>query len=244
LKTRAVSAQETDEKISDQQAKQAMVASHAANVERLAQLKSFQRVYAPFDGVITARRTDVGALIDAGANAPGREMFQLASTDRLRVHIAVPEAYVAVATTGLVVPLTLDQQPGRTFSGTLVRTSRAIDATTHTLLAELDVDNKKGELLPGAFVTAHLPLASTTSSSVTVPANAILFRGEGPRVGVVRNGAAHLVEVKIGRDDGTKVEILEGLTPADQVILDPPDGLAEGAPVRIATRPSEPLSSR
>jgi RND family efflux transporter MFP subunit len=233
LQTDAVSKQETDEKLGDLSAKKANLESMASGVRRLEDLQSFQKVYAPFDGVITARKTDVGALIDAGSAAPAKELFHLAAVQRLRVFVAVPEAYAHVAKPGLPVPLTGDAYQGRTFQGTLVRTSNAIDPAAHTLLAEVEVDNRDEALLPGAYVTVHLKLPRR-SMSLTVPSNALLFRSEGPEVGVVKNGRSELAQVKIGRDYGSEIEILAGLKPSDAVILDPPDSLSNGMPVRVA----------
>jgi RND family efflux transporter MFP subunit len=233
LQTDAVSKQETDEKLGDLSAKKANLESMASGVRRLEDLQSFQKVYAPFDGVITARKTDVGALIDAGSAAPAKELFHLAAVQRLRVFVAVPEAYAHVAKPGLAVPLTGDAYQGRTFQGTLVRTSNAIDPAAHTLLAEVEVDNRDEALLPGAYVTVHLKLPRR-SMSLTVPSNALLFRSEGPEVGVVKNGHSELAQVKIGRDYGSEIEILAGLEPSDAVILDPPDSLSNGMPVRVA----------
>ena len=232
-KSDAVSKQETDEKVADLSAKKAIVDSNSSNVKRLEDLQSFQKVYAPFDGVVTVRNTDVGALINAGANATGKELFHLAAIDTLRVFVAIPEVYSRVAAPGATAILTADEFPNRQFQGTLVRTSSSIDPASHTLLTEVDVQNSRGELLPGAYVSVHLKLRQTVRS-VTIPSNALLFRAEGLRVALVRGERAELEPVKIGRDYGSMVEVVSGLQPGDAVILDPADSLLDGAPVRVA----------
>src|SRR5262245_2370995 len=239
LKTESVSQQETDEKVGDHNAKIATAESHAANVRRLEDLVNFQKVYAPFDGVITRRNTDIGALIDAGANTPSRELFRLAAIHQLRVFVSVPQVYAQTARPGTVATITLDEMPGKVFKGTLTRTANAIDPSARTLLVEVDVANPNGELLPGAYLVVHLRVDRAVKA-VTIPANALLFRAEGLRVGVVKDGRAELVAVKIGRDYGRAVEIVSGLTPADAVIVDPPDSLVSGTPVRLADQTKQP----
>jgi RND family efflux transporter MFP subunit len=236
LESGSVSKQETDVAVSALSAMKATADSNAANVRRLEQLQGFEKIYAPFDGVVTARNTDIGALIDAGSAAAARELFHMAAIHRLRVFVAVPEVYSRAAVTGASASLTLDEYPGREFHGTLVRNSSAIDPASRTLLVEVDVDNPKGELLPGAYVFVHLKLPRQ-SPSVTVPANTLLFRAQGLQVGVVRNDQAQLVPVTIGHDYGTSVEIVAGIEPADQVIMSPSDSLTSGTPVRVATPP-------
>jgi RND family efflux transporter MFP subunit len=186
LQSDSVSRQETDEKVADQSARKATVDSNASNVRRLEDLRSFQKVYAPFDGVLTARNTDVGALIDAGANSVGKELFHLAAIDTLRVFVAIPEVYSRAARPGAIASLTLDEFPGRSFQGTLARTSNSIDQASHTLLTEVDVPNPDGKLLPGAYVSVHFKLPQTVRS-VVVPSNTLLFRSEGLRVALVRD---------------------------------------------------------
>jgi RND family efflux transporter MFP subunit len=233
LKTNSVSKQETDQAVANQAAQKAGVDSNSANVRRLQQLQSFEKVYAPFDGVITARNTDIGALIDAGSAAASRELFHMAALSTLRVFVPVPEVYSNAARPGAAATLTLDEYPGRVFHGTLVRNSSAIDPASRTLLVEVDVDNPDSLLLPGAYVQVHLKLPAMTRS-VTIPANTLLFRREGLRVGVVRGGQANLVPVTIGRDYGARVEIVSGLRPSDSIIVDPSDSLVNDAPVRLA----------
>jgi RND family efflux transporter MFP subunit len=232
LKSNSVSKQETDQAVANQAAQKAVVDSDSANVRRLEQLQSFEKVYAAFDGVITARGTDIGALIDAGSSAQSKELFHMAAISTLRVFVPVPEVYSNAAHPGATATLTLDEYPGRVFHGTLVRDSSAIDPASRTLLVEVDVANPDGLLLPGAYVSVHLKLPATVRS-VTIPANTLLFRREGLRVGVVRNGHAKLTPVTIGRDYGATVEIVSGLQPADSIILDPSDSLENGLPVRV-----------
>jgi len=232
LKSNSVSKQETDQAVSNLAAQKATVDSRQADVNRLEQLQSFERVTAPFDGVLNARNTDVGALIDAGAAAQSKELFHLAAIDKLRVFVAIPEVYSNAAQAGATASLTLDEFPGRVFHGTLVRDSNAIDAASRTLLVEVDVDNPNGQLLPGAYVSVHIKLPGKIRS-VTIPANTMLFRREGLRVGVVRDGRVELTPVTIGRDYGSTVEIVSGLRPSDSVVLDPPDSLVSGTEVRL-----------
>jgi RND family efflux transporter MFP subunit len=234
LKSNSVSKQETDQAVSNLAAQKATVDSRQADVNRLEQLQSFEKVTAPFDGVITARNTDVGALIDAGAAAQSKELFHLAAIDKLRVFVAIPEVYSNAAQAGATASLTLDEFPGRVFRGTLVRDANAIDSTSRTLLVEVDVDNPNGQLLPGAYVSVHIKLPGKIRS-VTVPANTMLFRREGLRVGVVRDGRVELTPITIGRDYGDTVEIVSGLRPSDSVVVDPPDSLLSGTQVRLSS---------
>ncbi len=232
FKTRSVSTQDRDNAVGAYAAGRAVVASKQADVARLERLQSYEKVYAPFDGVITARNTDIGALIDAGASAPGRELFHLSAISKLRVFVAIPEAYSRAAHPGTSASVTLDEFPDRSFPGVLVRTANAIDPSSRTLLAEVDVDNADGRLLPGAYAFVHLKLKRTIRS-VTVPSNTLIFRKEGLRVAIVRNGVADLVPIAIGRDYGSRVEVVSGLKASDQVILDPSDSLISGAAVQL-----------
>ena len=231
----SVSQQETDQAVSNLSAVKAAAESSAANVRRLEQLQSFEKIYAPFDGIVTARNTDIGALIDAGANTQPRELFHMAAIRKLRLYVSVPEVYSRAARSGAPATLTLDEFPGQAFHGTLVRNSNSIDIASRTLLVEVDVDNPTGQLLPGAYVFVHLKLPDETRS-VTIPSNTLIFRKEGLQVGLVRNGKAELVAVKIGRDYGNTVEIVSGLQPTDAVIVDPSDSLVAGMPVRLSNR--------
>ena len=237
LKTNSVSKQETDQAVQDLSARQASVDSGTANVHRLEQLQSFEKVYAPFAGVITARNTDIGALINAGAGGVPQELFHMAAVNRLRVYVAVPEVDSQAAQTGAKATLTLDEFPGESFQGTIVRDSDSIDLASRTLNVEVDVDNEKNRIRAGAYVFVHLKSAHTphtSTQSLTIPANTLLFRSEGLRVGVVRSGQAELVPITIGRDFGATVEVVTGLQPTDQVIVNPSDSLTSGRQVQVS----------
>lgn len=233
LAKNAVSKQETDQAMSDFRARQSALSAAEANVMRLQQLQSFEKIYAPFDGVITARNVDIGALIQAGdSNSPRAELFHMASTDKLRLFVPVPEVYANQVRTGSHIIVTSDAIPDARFTGTIVRNSDAIDVSSRTLNVEVDVVNTEHKLLPGQYAFIHLPIPPS-ASSMTLPSGALLFRGEGLRVGVVRDGRVRLVPVEVGHDYGAKVEITSGLAPHDQVILNPPDSLAEGERVNV-----------
>ncbi len=232
LKLDAISRQEVDTAVGDYEAKKAIVASGKANVNRLEQLVSFEKVTAPFDGVITARNTDIGALINAGNGGSAQELFHLAATDKLRVFVSVPQMYSQAATPGVTADLTLTEMPGRHFTGKIARTAQSIDATTRTLLTEVDLDNTSGALLPGAYVQVHIRLPRGATSLV-LPVTALIFRSQGMQVAVVRDGKAELVPVTLGRDFGTEVEVTSGITEQDAVINNPPDSLSAGSQVRV-----------
>ncbi len=237
LKTDAVSRQEVDNAVNDFQAKKSVVDSSEFNVKRLEELQSFQKIFAPFEGVITARNTDVGALITSGSSA--KELFHVAATDRMRVYVNVPEAYSRAARPGLVADLTLQEFPGRTFKAKFTTTSEAIDSAAHTLLVQFDADNPKGELLPGAFAEIHLKLPSSASTFV-LPVTAMLFRSEGVRIATVKNGnKAELVPVTLGRDFGNEVEVVAGIKGGESVIVNPPDSLVSGEAVRVTETDKE-----
>ena len=208
------------------------LAAAQANLGRLQELQAFKAVRAPFDGVITARNTDVGALINAGNGGPAQELFHIASISRLRVFVNVPQTYSRAAVPGIPAELTLAEFPGRRFRGQLARNAEAIDAGTRTLLSEVDLDNTSGELRPGAYAEVHLKLPASVPS-VIIPVGAILFRSEGLRVGIVRDGKAQLTPVVLGKDYGTEVEVISGISPDDQVIANPPDSLTSGTAVRV-----------
>ena len=232
LAKHAVSQQEADQTRANYIAAQAAVDASKANVRRLEQLQSYERVIAPFDGIVTARNTDIGDLIDAGSGASNpRELFHLDAIDKLRVYVAVPEVYSDSIHDGDSAMLTQDSDPERRISGTIVRNANAIDHSTRTLNVEVDVDNAKRVLRPGAYVFVHFHLPAV-GDAVTIPANTLLFRAEGLRVGIVRGDRVRLVPVTIGHDFGSSVEITSGLSPADEVILDPPDSLASGMEVQ------------
>ena len=232
LAKHAVSQQEADQTRANYIAAQAAVDASRANVRRLEQLQSYERIIAPFDGVITARNTDIGDLIDAGSGSSNpRELFHMDATHKLRVYVAVPEVFSDSIHDGETATLTQDSNPNESIPGTIVRNANAIDHATRTLNVEVDVDNSKGVLRPGAYVFAHFHLPAI-GNTVTIPSNTLLFRSEGLRVGVVRGDRVQLVPVTIGHDFGNSVEITSGLTAADEVILDPPDSLASGIEVR------------
>jgi RND family efflux transporter MFP subunit len=239
LKTDSVSTQDADNANGDFEAKRAMTQSARANLQRLEDLHSFQKIFAPFDGVITARNTDIGALIDSGSSGgAARELFHIASTSKLRVYVNVPQVYSQAAKPGLSADLTLAEFPGRRFQGTLVRTAEAIDTASRTLLVQIDVANPSRELLTGAFAQVHLKLP-TRADSYLLPVNAVVFRSEGVRVATVKEGKSALVPVQLGRDFGTEVEVLAGLAATDDVIENPPDSLVSGQEVTIAARSAE-----
>jgi len=233
LAKNAVSKQETDQATQDLIARQSVLSAAQANVRRLQQLQGFEKVYAPFDGVITTRNVDIGALIQAGdINSPKLELFHMASTDKLRLFVPVPEVYANEVHNGDQVAVTSDAIPDAKFTGTIVRNSDAIDISSRTLNVEVDIINAEHKLFPGQYAFIHLPIPPS-NSSMTLPANALLFRKEGLRVGVVRDGRVQLAPVQIGHDYGAKVEIISGLVPQDQVILNPPDSLAQGERVNV-----------
>jgi len=242
----SVSQQETDQAVINLKAMQATLQANAANVRRLEKLQSFEKVYAPFDGIITARSTDIGALIDAGAGGSSaaagvsggastepRELFHMAAIRTLRVYVAVPEVYSPSVRSGGSATLTLDEFPGETLRGTIVRNTNSINLASRTLLVEVDIDNPTGRLLPGAYVFVHLKLPDVTHS-VTIPADTLIFRKEGLQVGLVRDGKARLVSVKINHDYGNSVDIISGLQPTDAVIVNPSDSLVDGTAVRVS----------
>jgi RND family efflux transporter MFP subunit len=236
LSTESVSKQDADEKAGDAAAKKAAADSAAANVARLRELESFKRVIAPFSGVITARNTDIGALINAGQSA-GSELFRIADMHKLRIFVHVPETYAAVTRPGLNAELRFAEQPNRTFTAKTVRTSNALDPTSRTLQVELELDNANREVFPGAYAEVHFKLP-VTAESLRLPANTVLFRATGLQVATI-DGKKHvkLKSIVQGRDFGTTIEILSGLGANETVILNPPDSLTDGLLVRIAAPP-------
>src|SRR6202167_5378113 len=240
-KTDSVSAQEADQYDSGYKQSQANLAAADANVRRLEQLEGFKDVYAPFTGVLTKRNVDPGALINAGAGvgtgAAGRELFDLARVDPLRVYTSVPQAYAPFIKVGATTTVTLQEFPGQKFSGKVVRTAESIDPSTRTLLTEVDVPNKDGRLLPGSFGEVHFAVGSGVNK-VTIPVNSMLFRAEGPRVAVIGPGnKVQLRPINIGRDYGTTLEILGGVSPTDQIVINPADSLEDGQQVNVAQPP-------
>lgn len=233
LKTDSVSKQDADNAEGDYAAKKAALEASQANVKRLEELQSFEKIYAPFDGIITARNTDIGALIDSGSSGGTRtELFHIAQPNKLRVYVNVPEAYSQSARPGLKAALTVPEYPGRRFEGTLVRSAEAIDQATRTLLVEIDVNNPTGTLLSGAYAQVHFNLP-TVSSSYILPVNSLLFRSEGLRVAAVNNGRAELKAITIGHDFGSEVEVVAGLKGDESIIVNPPDSLVSGEAVRV-----------
>ena len=203
-------------------------------MKRLEQLEGFKKVYAPFSGVLTKRNVDPGALINAGAGAAGRELFDIARVDPLRVYTSVPQAYAPFIRAGESTAVTLQEFPGQKFSAKVARTAEAIDPNTRTLLTEVDVPNKDGRLLPGSFGEVHFAVGSNVNK-VTVPVNAMLFRSEGAQLAVVGpDKKIQLRSISIGKDYGTTLEILGGVTTEDQIVINPPDSLEEGQQVNLA----------
>jgi len=234
LKSDSVSAQEADQQTSGYRQAQANLAAADANVRRLEQLEGFKDVYAPFTGVLTRRNVDPGALINAGAGAAGRELFDLARVDPLRVYTSVPQAYTPFIKVGAKTAVTLQEFPGQKFVGTVARTAEAIDPSTRTLLTEVDVPNRDGRLLPGSFGEVHFAVGSDVNK-VTVPVNTMLFRAEGPRVAVVGpDSKVQLRPINIGRDYGATLEVLGGVSPDEQIVVNPSDSLEDGQQVNVA----------
>jgi len=233
-KTDSVSQQEADQQTSSYQQAVANLAAADANVRRLEELESFKNVYAPFSGVLTRRNVDPGALINSGAQAPGRELFDIARVDPLRVYVSVPQAYAPNIKIGMKANVTLQEFPGQKFVGTVVRTAEAIDMATRTLNTEVDVPNKDSKLLPGSFGQVHFS-TGTSVPRITIPVNAMLFRAQGAQVAVVdKDSRVHLRPITIGRDFGATLEILGGIEVSDQIVINPSDSLEEGQQVRVA----------
>ncbi|MGA3189517.1 MAG: efflux RND transporter periplasmic adaptor subunit [Bryobacteraceae bacterium] len=235
----AIPRQDVDNAVGTYEADKATVDSMAANMKHLEQLVAFEKVFAPFDGLITARNTDVGQLINSGNGGLAQELFRISSTTKLRIFINVPQVYSEAAVAGVNADLTLTERPGRHYTGKVARNTGSIDPTTRTLLTEVDIDNTSGQLMPGSYAEVHLKLPTATATMV-VPVTALIFRAEGLQVAVVRDGnRAELVHVTQGRDFGTEVEITSGITAQDFVIINTPDSLTSGAPVRV-----EPVNGR
>jgi RND family efflux transporter MFP subunit len=240
LKTESVAQQDVDNAVGNYEARNTAVESAQSNVKRLEETQSFEKIYVPFDGIITARNTDIGALIDSGSGGgPARELFHIAAVNRLRVYINVPQIYTPHLRLGLHADLVLRELPGRKFEGTVVRDSGAIDSTTRTMLAEIDVNNPTGELKPGAYVEVHLKMP-TSVTTFTLPVNATIFKSAGMQVATVKNNKTiALVPITIGRDFGSEIEVLDGLKADDSVVINPPDSLIDGENVKV----SQPQSS-
>lgn len=237
LKSNAVSEQSSQENVSTMKAKQAMLLAAQANVSRLQQLQSFEKVYAPFDGVITVRNVDVGALIEAGNGGTPAALFKLAEVDKLRVFVNVPQDDAPDVHIGASATLSLPQYPGRRFSGSVARTAGAIDPSSRTLRVEVDVNNPDEAIAPGAYAQVSLPLASS-KPTLSLPVNALLFRPSGVKVATVDGqGRVQLVPVTLGRDFGTHVEIRTGLGGSERVIVNPGDAIDDGQPVKVNAHP-------
>ena len=235
LKTDSVSKQEADEKISSAAALQAVVISSRANVDRLKELVSFERVIAPFDGVITSRTTDIGALINAGSSSTGVALFRLSQTNPLRVYVNIPQNYTSRIKPNMTVSLSFSEHPGQIFPAKLVETAQAIDPASLTLLAQFSSENKEGKLLPGGYteVTFNLPVLSQT---IRLPVNTLLFRSEGLQIATIdNNNHVVLKSIKISRDFGTEVEIESGIKPGERIIVNPPDSIINGEQVRVSS---------
>jgi len=228
-----VTQQELDERLSAYKQAQADLAAAEANASRLRSLQGFNKLTAPFDGVLTRRNVDVGDLINAGNGGAGQALFSVAQVDPLRLYIYVPQVYANQVKIGDMVTVSLAERAGEHYRGSIARTARAIDPTTRTLQVEVRVPNPGGELLSGAYVQAELPIKGDRAATV-VPTNVLLFRPDGPRVAVVDpNGQVRLAHVKLGTDYGTSVEVLAGLDPADRIIVNPADSLADGDVVTL-----------
>src|SRR5437660_2577460 len=233
LRSNAVSQQEVDNAVGTYNANEAIVQANQANVKQLEALQSFEKIYAPFDGVVTARNTDIGDLINPGsAGGVKTDLFHIAQPGTLRVYVNVPEEYSQGVKVGMTADLSLAEFPGRKFQGKLVRTASAINVTTRTLLVEIEVDNFSGTLLTGSYAEVHLKIP-TQASTLLLPVNALLFRTEGLRVGVVKHGKVVLTAVTPGRDFGNQIEVVSGLKPDEQVIINPPDSIVSGQQVQV-----------
>ncbi len=242
VKSDAVSQQDADTYVNQAAATAAAVKSAQANLDRLHELQSFEKVYAPFDGVVTAREVDTGQLINSGSGqGGGTELFHMQALETLRIYTNVPQLYSQMLKRGMKVGLTFPEYPGKTFDGTLVRTADAIDPVSRTLLVEVDLDNRSGELMPGALAQVHFKTA-TAGPTFIVPTSALIFRRVGMQVATVTEGSegavAHLVPVTIGEDDGATVQIVSGLNASDKVVQDPPDSLIDGEKVTVETSES------
>ena len=241
LKTNAVSQQDVDNAVGSYNANKAIVEASQANVKQLQALQSFENIYAPFDGVITARNTDIGDLINSGSSSGVKtDLFHIAQPGTLRVYVNVPEEYSQGVKVGMTADLSLAEFAGRQFQGKLVRTAEAINVTTRTLLIEIDVDNPSGTLFTGSYAEVHLKVP-TQASTYLLPVNTLLFRSEGLQVGIVKDGKVALSAVTPGHDFGSEIEIVAGLKASDQVIVNPPDSIISGQQVQIvqATLPGD-----
>jgi RND family efflux transporter MFP subunit len=233
--TNAVSQQDVDQNNQNLEAQKANLQAATANVSRLQQMQGFERVVAPFDGIITQRRTDIGDLVNAGNGGVTFELFRISKINTVRIFVPVPETYSEQITNGLKATLELTALPGKQFQGSVVRSSHAIDAASHTLLTEIDVPNPSGQLMPGAYAEVHLR-ASAPIPSLIIPSGAVLYQAAGPQVAVVTDKSEiALKKVALGRDFGDTVEITSGISKSDAVVASPPDYLVDGMPVNVQT---------
>jgi RND family efflux transporter MFP subunit len=240
LATESVSQQDADQRAGDAAAKAAAELSAGANVARLRELEGFKRVVAPFDGVVTQRNTDVGALINAG-ETPGSALFRVADTHRLRIYVQVPQPYAAQIRTGMSAALEFTDHPGQHYSATVTSTAHALDAVSRTLQVELQIDNSNGELLPGSYVQVTFSLPPG-AGILRVPVNTVIFRGKAPQVATVDDTQhVRLRDIAEGRDFGTEIEVLAGISANDTLIVNPPDSIADGEQVRIQPPQAQPL---
>jgi len=239
LKTNAVSQQDADNAVGTFNANKAIVEANEANVKQLETLQSFEKIYAPFDGIITARNTDIGDLINSGSNGNAKtDLFHISQPGVLRVYVNVPEEYSQLAKPGLTATLTLAEFPGKSFMGKLVRTADSINNATRTLLSEVDVNNPTGQLLSGSFAEVHFKVPTEVSTFI-IPVDTLLFRAEGLRGAVVKDGKAELVHVTPGHDFGETMEIVAGLKGNEAIIVNPPDSIVAGEQVQIAQQAAE-----
>jgi RND family efflux transporter MFP subunit len=236
MKTDSVARQDLDNATGNYEAKRAATASAEANVKRLDELEKFKTIYAPFDGVITARNTDIGALIGSGSTA--KELFHIASMNRLRIFVSVPQLYARSAHADTPADITVQELPGQKFPGRVARTAQSIDPGSRTLLIEIDLENPKGTILPGSFAQVHLKLP-TSATTFRLPVSTLIFRSEGLRVAIVNNGVVSLVPITLGRDFGSTVEVVNGLTGTELVVVNPSDSLGEGQRVNVAPEPQQ-----
>ncbi|HEX4809648.1 MAG TPA: efflux RND transporter periplasmic adaptor subunit [Bryobacteraceae bacterium] len=230
--TNAVARQDVDNASGTNSANAAIVHADQANVRQLEALQSFEKVYAPYDGVITFRNTDIGDLINSGNTGPTTQLFQIVQPERLRVYVNVPEPYAKQVKTGISADLELAESPGRYFHGKLVRTAQAIDYSTRTLLVEIDADNRTGEIFNGAYAQVHFKLP-TASSTFVLPVNCLLFRSEGLQVAIVNEGCVELRTIKPGHDFGDRIEVVSGLNGSEEVVINPPDSIVARQAVRV-----------
>jgi RND family efflux transporter MFP subunit len=243
LATESVSKQDADQRAGDAAAKKAAVESAAANVARLREMESFKRVLAPFDGVVTQRNTDIGALINAG-QGPGAALFRVADTHRLRIYVSVPQAFASGIRPGMSADLIFAEHPGKRYPATVAFTAQALDPASRTLQVELQVENPAHELFPGAYVEVHFDLAAP-APTLRLPANAVMFRAQGLLVATVSSDQhVRLKHIAQGRDFGSSIEVLSGIEAADDIIINPPDSLTDGALVRVVAPPGGPGTER